>query len=257
MHASQITAAARFLIERRTNPNIRSRLAPELRPATTDEALAIQKETMSLMGDATGGWKCVLPAAESLNVAPIFAATIHRHSPCPINLDKGVCRIEPEIAFRFKTDLPVRDVEYSEAQITAALGGAHLALEFIENRYTVAEEVSYLENLADCLFNQGMYLGPEIALDRAVAAAEIDFILTQDEPKLFKGKHPNKGPLLPVLWLANFLRQMGIGIQAGQVVITGSFAGVHEVKPQRELTIEYTGLGKMSVVLQPSIQSFV
>ena len=250
MNQSQIDAAASFLIERRKNTSARDRLATEMRPATTADALAIQKSMMAKMADKVGGWKCVLPAGDKLNVAPIFASTIHDRSPCPIRLDKGVCRIEPEIGFRFKQDLPPRNTAYTEAEIKAALAATHMALELIENRYHGTEEVTYLESLADCLFNQGMYLGPEIPLDKAIAAAEIDFVLTQGQAKAFHGQHPNNGPILPVLWLVNFLREKGIGIQAGQVVITGSFDGVHEVQPNQEFSIEYTGLGKMAVTLK-------
>ena len=32
-------------------------------------------------------------------------------------------------------------------------------------------------------------------------------------------------PRRPLYWLAEFLRQQGIGLRAGQVVITGSLAG--------------------------------
>ena len=249
MNSAQFTAAAQFLINRRNSQN-RDRLPDEQRPVSYEDALAIQKSTMDIIGDKVGGWKTVLPVGDKLNIGPIFAKTIHKQSPCPIRLERGICRIEPEIGFRFGKDLPPRDKAYSDDEIKGALAATHMALELIENRYSGTEEISYVENLADCLFNQGMFLGPEIPLDKAINSAEIDFVLTQGERKTFRGKHPNNGPILPVLWIANFLREQGIGIQAGQVVITGSFAGVHEVLPNREFTLEYTGLGKITVTLK-------
>ena len=254
MNQTQIDAAADYFIKRRKDSNINHRLAADLRPVTTEDALAIQKATMQLIGDNVGGWKTVLPVGDKLNVAPIFARTIHTQSPCPIRLERGICRIEPEIGFSFKHDLPPRDQAYTDDEIKNALASSHMALELIEKRYNGIEEVTYLENLADCLFNQGMYVGPEIPLDKAMVAAEIGFGLTQGETsKPFVGSHPNKGPILPVLWLANFLREQGIGIKAGQVVITGSFAGVHEVQPDIEFSLEYGDLGQMRVCLTPSV----
>lgn len=252
MQQAQIDSAAQFLATRRSEQGTSDRLAPDLRPATTEDAIAIQRALTASMADKVGGWKCCLPASDRINIGAIFAQTIYSESPCPVKLDNSACRIEPEIAFRFKEDLPPRDTDYSDADIIAALSGAHLALEFIQNRYSGTEEVSYLENLADCLFNQGMYLGPEIPLDKAISSAQIDFVLTQGTTKTFSGKHPNDGPLLPVFWLVNFLNKQGIGIQAGQVVITGSYAGVHEVKPDIAFSIEYSGLGTMNVLCQPS-----
>lgn len=252
MQQAQIDSAAQFLAARRSKQGVSGRLAPDLRPTTTEEAIAIQRAVIASMTDTVGGWKCCLPNQDRINVGAIFSGTIHQQSPCPVKLDNGICRIEPEIAFRFKKDLAPRDTDYSNADIIAALSGAHLALEFIQNRYSGTEQISYLENLADCLFNQGMYLGPEIPLDKAIASAQIEFVLTQGTAKTFTGRHPNDGPLLPVFWLVNFLNNQGIGMQAGQLVITGSYAGVHEVKPNTEFSIEYTGLGTMTVLCQPS-----
>ena len=250
MNREHVEAAASFLIERRSGNIQGDRLPVELRPLTMEDALAIQKQVMQEIGDQVGGWKCVLPAGENLNIAPIFSATIYKTSPCPIRLDQGVCRIEPELAFRFGQDLPVRDSDYSEAEIMAALAGAHLVLELIENRYKGSEEISYLEHLSDNLYNQGLYLGPEISLDAAIKSKQLDFVLTQGELTSFQGQHPNQGPILPVLWMVNFLRQSGIGIRAGQVVTTGSFAGVLDLKPNIPFTLDYSGLDTMSLVLQ-------
>lgn len=252
MNPSQYATAAQFLLNRRSDPSQRARLSSELRPISNEDSLVIQKSTIELIDDTVGGWKTVLPVGDTLNVAPIFSRNIHNSSPCPIRLDKDVCRIEPEIGFRFNDDLPPRDEEYSEDEIIAALAGTHLALELIENRYAGSEEVTYLENLADCLFNQGMFIGPEIPLDKAIASKEIDFVLSQGEDKSFKGQHPNNGPILPVVWIANFLSQQGLGIKAGQIVITGSFAGVHEVEVGQELTITYGDLGSIVVRFQAS-----
>ena len=250
MNTSSYTEAAAFLIDRRKNSYQRDRLPSSLRPISNDHALAIQRATMETIGQPVGGWKTVLPAGDTLNVAPIFVNDVHKTSPCPIRLDHGVCRIEPEIGFRFAKDLPPREAAYSDEEIKSAIGSTHMALELIENRYSGTEEISYLENLADCLFNQGLFVGPEIPMERAINSAEMDFVLTQGEEKKFKGQHPNSGPILPVLWIANFLREQGIGIKAGQVVITGSFAGVHEVQPGLEFTMEYGGLGVLKATFK-------
>lgn len=250
MDQSQIQSAAADLIDRRLNNKVAPRLAPNLRPGTTDEAFAIQQAMMEGMGDEVGGWKCLLPTEDKVFAAPIFARTIFDQSPCPIKLDNGVCRIEPEIAFKFKQDLPSRNTDYSEQEIIAALSSAYLALELIQNRYQDAEPAGFAETLADCLINQGIYVGPEIDMARAFAASEIDFTLTQQETRTFTGRHPNNSPQLPLFWLVNFLSKRGIDIKAGQVVITGSFAGAHEVKPNIEFTLDYAGLDKINVTLQ-------
>ncbi|WP_432470338.1 hypothetical protein [Amphritea sp. HPY] len=253
-----IHGAADALVKRRLNNKLTARLEPCLRPDNADQALAIQQALISQMKDSTGhevgGWKCALPFSENdLDempvAAPIFANTIYDRSPCPVRLDEGVCKIEPEIAFRFHKDLPSRSEPYIEQEVIAALSGAHLALELIQNRYLASEEASYLEHLGDCLFNQGLFIGPEITLDQAFSASEIEFTLTAPSDlstsTTLAGKHPNKYPQLPLFWLVNFLSAQGIDIKAGQLVITSSYAGVIEVPPDQEFSLQYGELGSI------------
>jgi 2-keto-4-pentenoate hydratase len=49
------------------------------------------------------------------------------------------------------------------------------------------------------------------------------------------------------VWLANFLRERGLGLQAGQAVITGSYAGVLELPRGRQLHIGFGALGTLSI----------
>jgi 2-keto-4-pentenoate hydratase len=62
-----------------------------------------------------------------------------------------------------------------------------------------------------------------------------------------KGHHPDGDPLLPIIWLANFLSTQGIGLQAGQVVITGSYAGVLDVPVNQPLQVQFGEAGSLSV----------
>ncbi|WP_428034803.1 hypothetical protein [Amphritea sp.] len=259
MQQTDIRAAAQALLTRRLNQQISGPLPPEQHPATAEEALAIQQSLiaqMELAGQGVGGWKCALPIAidglENVPViAPIFSRTICTDSPCPIQLDQGVCKIEPEIAFRFGCDLPHRREPYSEGEILDALSGAHLALELILSRYAEPDSVSYLDHLADCLFNQGLFVGPSITVEQACAASDIRFVLTdpslQGGCRQIEGKHPSGYPQKPLFWMVNFLSQRGIDIKAGQLVITSSYAGVIEVDPEADFTLEYEKYGEISL----------
>ncbi|WP_299195518.1 hypothetical protein [uncultured Amphritea sp.] len=257
MQQTDIEAAAQALLTRRLNQQITGPLPSEQRPATVEEALAIQQsliQQMALAGQGVGGWKCALPIAidglENVPViAPIFSSTLYTGSPCPIQPDQGVCKIEPEIAFRFGHDLPHRGEPYSEAEILNAMSGAHLALELILSRYAEPDSVSYLEHLADCLFNQGLFVGPQITVEQACAASEIRFVLTDaslDEGcRQIAGKHPSIYPQLPLFWMVNFLTQRGIDIKAGQLVITSSYAGVLELQPDVDFSLAYEKYGEI------------
>ncbi|MBN0986770.1 2-keto-4-pentenoate hydratase [Amphritea pacifica] len=258
MQQTDIQAAAQALLTRRLNRQITGPLPAEQRPVTVEQALAIQQslmQQMALAGQGVGGWKCALPIAidglENVPViAPIFSSSIYTGSPCPIQLDQGVCKIEPEIGFRFGRDLPHRQEPYGKQEILDALSGAHLALELILSRYAQPDSISYLEHLADCLFNQGLFVGPQISVAQALTASEISFVLTQgivDSESRMEGKHPSGYPQTPLFWLVNCLSQQGIDIKAGQVVITSSYAGVIEVAPEIDFTLEYEKYGEISL----------
>lgn len=258
MQQADIHAAAQALLTRRLNNHITGQLNPQYRPNSVSDALAIQQGLIELMvqqGNPVGGWKCALPIAidgltDAPVVAPIFSRSIHTDSPCPIIADEGWCKIEPEIAFCFAQDLPHRPTPYTEQEIVAALSGTHLALEFILSRYLQPDSVSFIEHLADCLFNQGLFIGPEISLEQAFQASTIELTLTTAstlEVQHFAGKHPCAEPLLPLFWLVNFLRQQGIDIKAGQQVITSSYAGVIEIAPGDYFTLSYEDLGEISL----------
>ena len=61
------------------------------------------------------------------------------------------------------------------------------------------------------------------------------------------GAHPAGDPLAPLCWLAEFLRGQGQGLQAGQVVITGSYAGAPWVPVGLPVSVRFGTLGQLSL----------
>ena len=90
--------AARELADRRRTGRRGPRLPADAVPADVAAALALQRRVAALMGDAIGGWKCALPAGGRTIVAPLFAKTIVRTSPCAVRVRGDRALIEAEIA---------------------------------------------------------------------------------------------------------------------------------------------------------------
>ena len=246
-------AAATELARRRRAKVRGPRLDPALRPITVTDAFEVQQRTAARLG-VIGGWKCSLPTAERTTFAPIFADTISRGAHALVVARAATAPIEPEVAFVLARDLPARSSAYSEAEVVAAIGEAHLVLELLGNRYDDPAEVPFPEMLADCVNNAGLVVGPvverpfEQALDTmAVAITGIDgFRLERD------GRHPDGHPLRPLVWLANFLRERGERLRSGQVITTGSYAGALDVPLATPLTVTFGALGRMQVTLDPA-----
>jgi len=143
-------------------------------------------------------------------------------------------------------DLPAREQPYTEADIDAAVGSVHAALEICASRYADPAACTIPEMLADGLVNNGLWLGPELTAPEA-AAFELRWQAGEQAPQTALAKHPNGHPRAPLYWLANFLRERGLGLKAGQAVITGSYAGVLTAPAGQSLQFDYAGLARFEV----------
>ncbi|CAB3786540.1 2-keto-4-pentenoate hydratase [Paraburkholderia fynbosensis] len=248
--------AARLLVAARRQGKLAERLSVELRPANLDEGFAIQRKVSDQLGWQAGAWKCALPPAGKIIAAPIYDADIHRSAHCRVRAVPGQpgVRAEPELACLLARDLPPRREAYSEAEVLDALGNVHLALELLGSRYARPESLTFPELLADGLFNAGLVIGPRVRLREGATPADLPVEFTvslaragQDTVS-FAGRHPDRSVLAPIVWLANFLRVRGIGLHAGQAVITGSYAGVLELPIGCELHIGFGDLGTLPLI---------
>src|SRR5215471_3241064 len=200
-----IEQAAQHLAEARRTKRRGERIPEAARPRDIETALAIQSRVTELLGEPVGGWKCSTPKPDKLLLAPIYASTIHRTAECPILPRDGMALIEPEIAFVIGEG--------------GSIAETHLVLELIGSRYECPEEAPFPEMLADGLNGQGLLIGPRI--DREHADWMTAFPISI--PGVFEGEghHPDGHPLAPLRWLQSYRPP-----QPGQIVTTGSYAGV-------------------------------
>jgi 2-keto-4-pentenoate hydratase len=242
--SATIERAATELVARRRTGRPGVALEEGTRPTDVASALAIQRAVSRQLEADIGGWKCALPSSGKLVLAPIYRDTIHTASPCPVRVRGGLLRVEPELAYVLGRDLPVRDQPYTAADVDSAIARTHLALELLESRYTDHHAVSFFDNLADGLVNQGLFLGPTVEDDTDCGELALQ---AGSASSLLQGRHPDGNPRLPLYWLAEYLRSQGEGLRAGQVVITGSYAGSLPIAIATELHLRYGSLGTLSV----------
>ena len=241
---ANIELAATELVARRRSGRHGAALAEACRPTNLASALAIQRAVTRQLAAKIGGWKCALPSPGKRVLAPIYRDTIHTASPCPVRVRDGILRVEPELAYVLARDLPARDQPYTPTDVDSAIARTHLALELLESRYTDHHAVSFLDNLADGLVNQGLFIGPIVDDDADCGELALQ---VGSANALLQGRHPDGNPRLPLYWLAEYLRSQGEGLRAGQVVITGSYAGSLPLAMATEVHIRYGALGTLSV----------
>lgn len=251
-------------------------LAESLRPRDFEAAFAIQQHVAQLFndqGNPIAAWKCLLPTTAKVVVAPIYQHDIHLSeisdiaAPnaalnstanitafCPIYASAaGLARVEPELAFELLTDLPPREQAYSEAEIDAALANPRLALELIQSRYHTPSEATHFDALADGLVNQGLWLGPRVDNKTDLPLDAFTLSVTSNAGVSIQkaAVHPNGAAKAGLYWLANFLCQRGIGLTQGQLVITGSYAGVLDLPLNQKCQFNYGDLGSFELSFKP------
>lgn len=248
---AQVQQAASILVERRRNGLAAAVLPPACRPTTLTDAFAVQQAVAALAGQRSSealataticGWKCGLSSVDEqgqlkIVAAPLYQTELSQGDNCVLwPSPRQLARVEPEYAYPLLNDLPA-GVHYSDAELQAALGRPRLALELIASRYTADSGAGYLDQLADGLFNQGLWLGPE--LQQPPAAAFVLQVRTPDQAQLWAARHPNGDPQAPLLPFIRLLHSCGIDLAAGQLLITGSFAGVLELPMATPLTLQF------------------
>ena len=246
-----VEGAARELVGARLTRRRLARLPPAWRPSDFEAALRTQQVVGALLQEQVAGWKCALPSSGKMIVAPIYGSVIADGPRWRLPVAGHKARLEPEIALVLDRDLPPRSRPYEAAEVRAAVGSVRLALELLDCRYADPEQVSFTELLADGLFNAGLFLGPEVSggLARELGRIAITLEVDGTSAQRLDGCHPDGDPVRPLHWLANILRERGEGLERGQVVITGSYAGVLEVPPDAQLRIGFGELGSIAIQL--------
>lgn len=246
----QIDQAAHHLLAARQAKTPGPCIPETYRPTDTDAAIAIQERVLELLGQTVGGWKCGTPnPLTGPIVAALPASAILRSSPCAVPGVMG--QIEPEIAFVIAHDLPPRAIPYTDEEIRAAIGEARMVLELITTRYADKASATPTEVLADAYNHHGLFIGPVIpnVLDHDLERLHVT--VRTAAGTLFDKVHPHPSghPLKSLTWLVHFLNGRGQGLKAGEIVTTGSYAGIVEAPLGVPIHAELNGLGSLEVVL--------
>ncbi len=229
----QLETAADELLRRRSLGQPAGLLPAECRPMLLPDALAVQL-LVARQYSKVIGWKCGLPSVDvngqlKIVLGPLYHSELQQGAVCALwPSAQKLARVEPEYAYPLLADVQPGVAPLSDADVAALLGVPHLALELIQSRYQSDAGALYPDQLADGLFNQGLWLGP-ILTGPEQASFDLTLTLAGQAPVTHAARHPNDNPRAPLLWLVNFLRAQGIALEAGQVLITGSFAGVLEL----------------------------
>jgi 2-oxo-hept-3-ene-1,7-dioate hydratase len=161
-------------------------------------------------------------------------------------------RVEAEIAFIMGGPLSGEDVV--EADVLAATERVAPALEILDTRIVRADAASgkartIIDTVADNAANAGIVLGAERHAPGAFDLRRVGAILKRDgvveETGLGAGVLDN--PVTGIVWLVRRLARFGQGLEAGEVVLSGSFIRAVEAPPGSRFEADFADFGAVSI----------
>ncbi len=231
-------------------------LPASCRPRTLNQAYAVQTAFVASLGIETGGWKigCTSEAARSiLKAKSPFAGRVlltrcfASGTEIP-NFSYPMRGIEGEFAFVLGKSLKPRARPYTRAEIEAAVADLHLAIEIVDSRYTDWRKVTLPEIVADLGANGALVLGNPVRNWRRYDLAEIAVTMRSGGRIVGKGHGADAlgNPLDALRWLANNPATKD-GLQAGEIVSTGTCTGFYQSAPGDKVSCTFGPLGKVAL----------
>lgn len=228
----------------------------ETRRLSLAEAYGVQdrlREALMARGERVAGWKAGFTSKagqEAYQVSEPVSAFLLASGVMSSGGEIAAARfvkpgVEAEIAFVMKQDLAGPGV--TAARAVLAVEGALPALELIDFRHSgkaVGTDV-----IADGVYAKAIVLGGaltpisglDLALEGLVYEQSGTVVATATAAEVMGT------PLNSLAWIANHLGGRGLGLRAGDVVMTGSVSKILQPRAGDTVRATYTRLGSVSV----------
>ena len=231
MNSAQVhTLATRLIAARASQQPLSTADCNALQISTRAAAYAVQDEVWrSTQGTLRPqAWKI---GNSSDHAGPVRAAMpeIILHGSRTSAAHFRLIGIECEIAVRFARPLRPRNEAYSREEVLAAVGSAHVAIEIVDTALADPAAAGPLMGLADSMLHGSFVLGETIANWRALDWSQLKAQSFIDDQCVAEktGGHPHIDPLALLPWWANAGALDWGGVEAGDIITTGTWNGMH------------------------------
>lgn len=225
-------------------------------PATRAEGYALQAGYEARSAHPRYGWKIAATSAAGqahINVdGPIAGRLLAERMFDPgaeISLTHNrmlVC--EPEFAFRFGAPLPGGH-NYTREAVMDAVATLHLSLEIPDSRFSDFTAVGAPSLIADNACARELIVGPPVTAEwRSVDLSAHAVTATVDNKyqRVGSGAAVLGDPRDALTWLVNEVAAIGVDIQPGELVTTGTCMTPLEITPGDHITADYGAFGSIS-----------
>jgi 2-keto-4-pentenoate hydratase len=254
----KISACSEFLIDLWRDQQRCAALPEPLRPASKAEAYAVQARMEAQSRGPLFGWKIAatsLAGQKHIGVdGPLAGRYISERCVCAemtVPFGRNHMKVaEIEFAFRMGRNLAPRDVPYSEREVFDAVVSLHPAIEIPDSRYDHFERVGAFALIADNACADWLAIGeaaPDTWRDMDLAAFR-PIGRVRGKPDVHGvGSNVLGSPRVAMTWLVNELSQIGVTLQAGQVVTTGTCLVPMAIVAGDHVEADFGPLGGLSI----------
>jgi 2-keto-4-pentenoate hydratase len=256
MTADSTERAADLLWDAWRSGRTLSELPAEVRPADETAGFAIQRAIERRAGGARFGWKIAATSAAGQRHIGVpgplpgtLLATQAKTGRGEFALKHNRMRVaEAEFAFRFARPLPARAEPWTQAEVLAAVGTLHPAIEIPDSRLEPFVTAGGAQLVADNACAGAFVLGPPADTDwRALDLASHIVEVRYDDGRVVPGIGSNVlgDPRIALTWIANRLGALGPGLAAGEVVTTGTCIVPCAIAPGDAIVADFGILGRV------------
>lgn len=259
MHTEAVAQAAALLANLwREGAHIPA-LPPEIRPGSRADGYAVQARLVG--GEAAIGWKIAATSKAGQShigvsgpLAGRLLASRHVEPGGTIPLGSNNLRVaEVEFAFRMASNMPPRPAPYTTDEVLAAVASLHPAIEVPASRFSDFVYAGEAQLIADVACADYVTIGAATTADwRGVDLSQhkVTGIVTRNGETIQTegiGGNALGDPRIALTWLVNELSDIGTGIKAGEVVITGTCIVPVPVQPEDHFVSDLGEFGSVGV----------
>jgi 2-keto-4-pentenoate hydratase len=233
------------------------------RPMTAAQGYAAQAQLPMVSGREVLGWKIAATSANGqahINVSGPLAGRLLSgqvfESGATVPSAGNRMRVaEPEFAFAMAQDLPPQAAPYTQQQVMAAVASLHPALEVPDSRLEPFTAAGEAQLLADNACARHFVLGlaaPDVWQDLDLSTYPVHAQVQHGNQLRYTregtGGNVLGDPRIALTWLANQLSSLGITLQKGHVVTTGTCMVPLELQPGDSASADFGPLGRVEMI---------
>jgi len=258
---SDLNDSVASMLDARTSRRALTRVPPGGAPLQLDDAYAVQEGFVEAFvrehKARVVGYKigCASKQSQALvGASGPFAARIFSptrfDSPAAIHArDFFTLGVEAEFAFTMHTALPPRRAPYERAEVARAIASVAPVIELCDTRLANWKDSRIEEIIADNGFHGGLVVGGAIAQWQSLDLARHEAVVSIGGVVRARGVSAGSlgDPFDGMVWIANELSRRGYGLDAGDIVATGTFTGLHFVHEPAPVVADFGSMGRVEV----------